>query len=436
MKRLARTGMIMGITIIVVVLLLVMGTAVATMGTGNLNSALVQLHSERAYQVAEAGIELAINDIRREGNNCSLTLHNVGIRSYTLHNGDLARVTVYTRRQSDATSPSDSPVQIPKGFCYLVSEGQALSDSKILGEKSAGAMCQIGHSPRGLSQAFQVVDQFSAINLDLISAMDLASSTELPGRLLLSTRAGTPNSLGFELKDNAINVNGNIGVPSGTDFNSFSQKGHHFLNGGSFQTVTPSSIQKKIEQPLLAPQVQPDQSFRGILPSGHYSALEISNSVELSGEYLVDTLNTKPGARLVVSASNAAELYVKNWIQTSHEPVFGNGSSANHLRVYYSPPDKSPALSLTLDEQPLSLVAPTAKLHLTLKSPNAFGSIYANSLVIESAVKGRKSSFYYDPLAAQPVQHNLAETSTNPQIRPEIGIPEFRPVFVTGRQRF
>lgn len=434
--------MVLGITIVVVVLLLVMGTAVATMGTGNLNTSLLQLQSERAYQVAEGGIDLAINDIRREGNSCELTLNNIATRTYTLHNGDYAKVTVYTRKSTDSASPSGSPVEIPKGYSYIVSQGIATSESRTLAEKTAGAMCCIGNSPLGTSHAFHV-EELLASQVGLISAMDLKTGAELKGQAVVATRTTAPAKLDFGLAPGAVVLNGNVCIPDGGDASTILKyaNGHSFVNGGAFQSVVSPFNQPKTNEPQLAPQSQPGPTFSGILPSGHYSSLDISSSMSLKGEYVIDKLSTKDGALLSVDESAAAEVHIKNWVQNSSTPVFANRSSANHLRVHFNPDSSATELNLPINNFPLCLIAPNAEVRLVLTSGKGFGSICAKKLTVERDKNAESAKFYYDPVAAQPVQMNnpiehSSNSGGNPEISAEIGIPDYRSVFVTGRQRF
>ncbi len=442
MKRRAQKGMVLGITIIVIVLLLVMGTAVATMGTGNLNTSLLQLQSERAYQVAEGGIELAINDIRREGSNCELTLNNVATRTYTLHNGDQAKVTVYTRKATDASSPSGSPVEIPKGYSYIVSQGLATSESRILAQKTAGAMCCVNNSPLGTSQAF-CVEELVAPQIGLISAMDLRTNTELNGQAVVATRTTAAGKLDFGLTPAAVVISGNVRIPDGGDASTILKyaNGHTFANGGSFQSVVSPFNQPKTNVPQLPPQTQPANSFSGLLPPGHYSSLKVDSSMKLGGEYVIDNLTTEEGAVLSVDAKTAAEMHIKNWNQNSSSPVFANKSSANHLRLHYNPASPANELNLPINSLPLCLVAPNAEVRLILTSGKGFGSICARKLTVERGNNTAAAKFYYDPLAAQPVQMNnpsqqQLNTFSNSQVTAEIGITDYRSVFVTGRQRF
>ena len=89
------------------------------MGTGNLNTALVSLNTEKAYQVAEAGVALATNDLRMSA---KAPIANGTIRTYRLASGDAAEVTFYYRDPSDTTSPTGCPVELPTGHYYVHSK--------------------------------------------------------------------------------------------------------------------------------------------------------------------------------------------------------------------------------------------------------------------------------------------------------------------------
>lgn len=431
-KRKQQRGIILGIAIIVTVLLLVMGTAVATMGTGNLNTALVSLNTEKAYQVAEAGVALGVNDLRMSA---TAPITNGTIRTYRLASGDAAEVTFYHRDPADTASPKGCPVELPSGHYYVHSKATVNQTSQAGTARAAGCVCILGRDPNGLSQAFTV--QELSFPQGEIGAFDRSGNLELTKEVIAATNRSTPGTFHFGNGSTPVVLKGDIQVPqSAVPSQVFSDpSGQSFLAGSVKSGVTSLTTPK-----IVAPQVAlADTSTPG--SPGHYDTLVLDRQVPFNGTYVVDRLVTEPGAKFMVPIGAAVTIYVRKWEQNSPDPIFYNSNSANHLKIFYAPTvgSERPTLRLPVNSDSFSLVAPEANVELLpMNRGKAYGSVAAYFLKIAEP-NNSPAKFYYDPVADQP----LLQPPSSRVITSESGgsnfdevLVEFTPVTVLGHQRF
>ena len=427
MKPRGKRGMILSIVILILVLLVILGTSMASMGISNLNTALSQHNSERAYQVAEGGLVYAYSDISMANLYVSGTSGPLQTAATYPIGDSRAAVEIFDNSLSIIPNqPAGCPVMIPAGYIYLVSTGK-LGGSPV--ERKAGAMICLGG---GGSMSLAVNCCQMQMDQGQLMAWDIKGNSQVTGESVVSTNTSTAGSVMLGAVSPVV-VSGAVLLPSGAAQTVLSgAEGSNYSFSGPSSGVrygTSNYNFPKIDTPSLA--ALGALSFPGgTLPSGHYTNLVLTGSTTLLGPYVVDNLTLDPGGQIVPDGVGGTQLYVKNQLtilNPSPSALYNDGSS-NRLKIYY---EGTSALTLNLGSlSHLCLVAPKVSQLNVNASDLAACALAAQKIKITTSTPTDR--FCFDPTAAQPIERAAFTT-------PGAGdrmIPGFKAVTVIGRQRF
>ena len=462
MARKQRRGMVLSLTIVVLVILLVLSTAVTSMGTANLNQALSLLNGERGYQVAEAGLGYAYSDLSMGRLSLVPGPGFLPNKTYTLSQSlsqDQAFVEIYDNSSGATPNPPGCPTTIPNGYMYLVSTGRLMSNGNVATSRKVGAMVCLGG---GGGMSYGINCRELTVDQGILTAWDLNTNAEVSGYIVAASNTTSLATGPVKLADSpgkTLDCRGNLLLSAGVSA-AVVEGNYTFSTGGHIQNFASALSFPRITVPTLPtkPAGNTPASLQP-LPSGHYAALNVVNTAQLSGRYVVDNLVMKPGGHLAVPQGNTVQLFVHNFDLTQADagPLFTHRGSSNHFKVAY---DGNSPRTLSLDTNAhLSLVAPHADVTVNA-SDLTIGSLAAKNLVLNMA--SPTARFCYDPTAAQPpvAQSSQAQPPQPPIVPPSMNgpqtqsggstnaastantnspdsiIPGYRAVTVVGRQRF
>ena len=410
--------------LVVLGVILVMGVAVATMGTGNLSVAYQQSNGERAYQVAEAGIHYAVLEI---GNGTVSGYKEKTYRVPQSETRDDARVQFFVNKTGSAATFEGCPVEVPPGLIYVLSTGRAKSDGRnVIAQKKVGALISEEPGPTGGYGIY-------ARDVKILGPGELAAlasdGTVSTSENVVATNSLVPGSI--EVVD--ANVEGYAVVPPGAP----DQVLVGSVSKGLVRKASPLNF-PKVDVP--APPRQADATVSaGLVIPGHYRNLTIAGNAFVNGTYVVSNLTIKPDARLELGETRggAVELYVLDKLSLpANQVVFKNPKGSNRMRLFFL---NEQVLEMRLDtDSAVTITAPKTDLTLKVVAGRPKGAVAARHVTLQLAA-GTK---YLLDLAAKltPYEDTAADRDQGSTNRDRPPPPEneldMNSPTVLGRQRF
>jgi len=399
-----KSGFVLSVTIIIMVLLLIYSLSVASMAIRVSSFSSKQKLVTSAQYAAESGVSRGIEELRKNsswdgttdgsGDESKLTFHdNVmpnGISKYTV------RVTNNLSGSGDMTASNGTIV--PAGSCYILGEGK----SNLNSIKYVSVMLSSESIFEDGIFAEEEIDVSGHVS---ISAYDSSTGSPRQGEADISTNNTQHASI--DLNGSAINIDGSLVAGPGADLSpngSITISGHPTITGNPIREALPK---ERDMSPVTLPTGLLQMTFSGtsLLPGDYSNAGTLTirnNDIILTGaeggaEYIFDGINATSRGKLKIDSSNGP---VKIYLTDSS---FFSGRSG--IEIMNDGPAGIPRtgdvqIFATSDVEEIKLRG-NSELYCAIYAPNstfdmAGNSDFFGSVVVGAAQVRGHTNFKYD----------------------------------------